>query len=253
MNWIQNPCSAGIFVVWRVMREVAFRRLKCNGARGGRSGFLALESMRYRIRTSNRKFQPGGTRIHLMPAGRKTSPTRCVSLMSLAISMVLLFPIGCGGGGGTGKASAVHSRAPVTWARAIGGNGYETAYSIRQTADGGYIVAGSTDSFGAGNVDVWLVKLDSQGNQVWAKTYGGRSNDWARSARQTSDGGYIVAGYTISYREIDTDEGNAWIIRLDSSGNQIWTKVLGGLKWDEADSIQQTPDGGFVIGGFTYS
>jgi len=71
----------------------------------------------------------------------------------------------------------------------------DRANSVQQTADGGYIVAGNTDSYGAGNYDAWVLKLDSSGNQVWAHTFGGVSDDWANSVQQTADGGYIVAGF----------------------------------------------------------
>ncbi|MBU0509923.1 hypothetical protein KKH27_13960, partial [bacterium] len=82
------------------------------------------------------------------------------------------------------------------WTRTYGGNEDEVAYSVQQTTDGGYIVAGSTRSFGAGYVDSYLVKTNAQGDTLWTQCYGGSEGDEAKCVRQTSDGGYIVAGYT---------------------------------------------------------
>ena len=81
-------------------------------------------------------------------------------------------------------------------AAAIGGGGYESASSVVQTADGGYVMAGQTDSYGAGLADAYVVKLNASGGLQWTKTIGGTGNDWASSVVQTSDGGYIVAGFT---------------------------------------------------------
>ncbi len=80
--------------------------------------------------------------------------------------------------------------------RLMVGNHVDEAYSIQQTSDGGYIVAGYTYFFGAGGWDAWIIKLDAKGNVQWQKTYGGKDDDEAYSIQQTSDGGYIVAGYT---------------------------------------------------------
>ncbi|MEF3167805.1 MAG: hypothetical protein K6360_00495 [Deltaproteobacteria bacterium] len=80
------------------------------------------------------------------------------------------------------------------WAKTYGGTSHDVANSIQQTSDGGYIVAGWTSSFGAGDWDFWVIKLDASGNVAWQKTYGGTSCDEAFSIQQTSDGGYIVAG-----------------------------------------------------------
>ena len=85
------------------------------------------------------------------------------------------------------------------WAKTYGGTGDDRAYSIQQTNDGGYIVAGLTNSSGAGGYDVWLLKLDASGNIEWQKAYGGTYWDWAESVQQTNDGGYIVAGCTYSF------------------------------------------------------
>jgi len=134
----------------------------------------------------------------------------------------------------------------VTWQKTYGGSYHDEAYSIHQTSDGGYIVAGFTGSFGAGGYDFWVLKLDSSGNITWQKTYGGSSYEYANSIEQTSDGGYIIAGYTSSFGAGSQD---MWILKLDSSGNVTWQKTYGGSESDMAYSIQQTSDGGYIVAG----
>jgi hypothetical protein len=137
-----------------------------------------------------------------------------------------------------------------TFAKTIGGSDYDAASSIIQSSDGGYVVAGGTGSFGAGGYDFYVVKLDSSGNVIWTKTIGGGSSDWAASITQSSDGGYVVAGRTYSF-------GAGWfdfyVVKLDSSGNVIWTKTIGGSVTDQASSIIQSSDGGYVVAGRTWS
>jgi len=132
------------------------------------------------------------------------------------------------------------------WAKTYGGSGYDYAHSIQQTSDGGYIVAGSTESFGAGGKDFWVLKLDSSGTVEWQKTYGGGGNDWNSSIQQTSDGGYIVAGSTESFGAGGKD---FWVLKLDSNGTVMWQKTYGGSSYDGAYSIQQTQDGGYIVAG----
>ncbi|MFZ8835359.1 MAG: T9SS type A sorting domain-containing protein [Candidatus Caldipriscus sp.] len=138
----------------------------------------------------------------------------------------------------------------VQWAKTYGGTAWDYAYSVQQTSDGGYIVAGRTRSFGAGLSDAFLVKTDANGNVIWAKTYGGTGTDYARSIQQTSDGGYIVAGITWSFGAGGLD---IFLIKTDANGNVIWSKTYGGTGWDEAYSVQQTSDGGYIVAGYTLS
>jgi hypothetical protein len=136
----------------------------------------------------------------------------------------------------------------VQWAKTYGGTDWDHASSVQQTYDGGYIVAGGTSSFGAGSGDIFLIKTDANGNIIWAKTYGGTYSDGARSVQQTSDGGYIVAGYTSSWPNYDI-----FLIKTDANGNVQWAKTYGGTYWDEAYSVQQTSDGGYIVAGRTSS
>jgi uncharacterized delta-60 repeat protein len=137
----------------------------------------------------------------------------------------------------------------IQWSRAIGGINGDSAGSIQQTSDGGYIVAGWTNSFGTGG-DALIIKLDSSANIQWSRAIGGTNNDGANSIKQTSDGGYIVAGYTHSFGAGNSD---ALIIKLDSSGNIQWSRAIGGINDEQAFSIQQTSDGGYIVAGWTNS
>jgi len=146
----------------------------------------------------------------------------------------------------------------IEWQRSLGGSGFDIAESIQQTADGGYVVAGGSE-YNDGDVtgnhglpDYWVVKLSSTGVLEWQRSLGGTGEDVARSIQQTIDGGYIVVGSSPS---IDGDvignhgEYDYWVVRLDSTGTIEWQKCLGGTGYDMAGYIQQTADGGFVVAG----
>jgi len=107
----------------------------------------------------------------------------------------------------------------LSWAKTIGGTKEDDGYSIQQTSDGGYVITGETFSFGAGERDVFVIKLDSSGNLSWAKTIGGASSDSSFSIQQTSDGGYIITGYTNSFNSFGVGTPDVFVIKLDSSGN----------------------------------
>ncbi|MFH1010077.1 MAG: hypothetical protein V1784_02440, partial [bacterium] len=136
------------------------------------------------------------------------------------------------------------------WTRTYGGSSYEDAYSVQQTADGGYVLAGYTETFGGGNGDVYLVKTNSQGDTLWTRTYGGSTWDWAESVQQTSDGGYIMAGVTNSFGAGNED---FYLVKTNSQGDTLWTRTYGGNNADDALSVQQTADGGYIVAGGTYS
>lgn len=149
---------------------------------------------------------------------------------------------------------------PIEWQKSFGGSLDETATSIKQTNDGGYIVAGktnSTDGDVTGNLyvslDFWILKLNASGNIQWKQTLGGTSEDFAFSINQTSDGGYIVAGST-KYSFNGGIPGNHgdydfWVVKLNATGNIEWQKTLGGSGADNALEIQQTLDGGYIVAG----
>ena len=134
------------------------------------------------------------------------------------------------------------------WSRTYGGSRRDEGHSVRQTTDGGYIIAGRTDSFGEGSDDVYLIKTDADGNSVWNKTFGGKGRDWAESVRQTSDGGYIVAGTTWPFQERYSD---LYMIKTDAAGRKMWHKTFGGRYGDFGYSVQESADGGYIVVGNT--
>jgi hypothetical protein len=138
----------------------------------------------------------------------------------------------------------------ITWQKIYGGSSEDYPLYIQQTTDSGYIIAGSTNSFGAGNYDVWLLKLDGSGNVTWQKTYGESLNEWPYAIQQTADDGYIVAGSTNSF---GAGAHDVWLLKLDSSGNVTWQKTYGGSLPDHPFAIQQTVDGGYIVAGDTNS
>jgi hypothetical protein len=138
----------------------------------------------------------------------------------------------------------------MQWNRTYGGTGGDTANSAIQTSDGGYAIAGYTDSYGAGNCDFYLVKTDPSGNMQWNKTYGGTGNDVLYSMIQTNDGGYFLIGVTNSFGAGGND---LWVVKTDSAGNAEWNKTYGGTGDDQGFRAVQTSDGGYAIGGWTDS
>jgi len=136
------------------------------------------------------------------------------------------------------------------WTRTYGGSEYDEGYSVAQTSDGGYIVAGGTESFGAGRYDVYLVKTDAVGDTIWTRTYGGSDFDRGHSVAQTSDGGNLVVGQTTSYGIGGAD---VYLVKTDTDGDTIWTRNYGGSNYDSGCSVIQTFDGGYLIGGISAS
>ena len=136
------------------------------------------------------------------------------------------------------------------WHKAFGGGGADGGHAVQQTTDGGYIIVGSTSSFGAGSYDVWLIKTDANGNELWSKTFGGSTWDYGHSVQQTTDGDYIICGFTGSFGAGNAD---VWLIKTNASGNQIWNKTFGGSEYDRGYSVQQTSDDGYIIAGDTDS
>ena len=144
----------------------------------------------------------------------------------------------------------IDSEGDIQWDRTYGGIGDDEAFCLIATQDGGYAIAGITNSFGAGDYDFWLVKTDAEGNIQWNRTYGGANYDECISVVQTSDGGYATAGSTASFGASNLD---FWLIRTDANGNSLWNKTYGGIDRDIARDLVQTSDDGYLLTGYTAS
>ncbi len=159
-----------------------------------------------------------------------------------------------------------YTQAPTkAWDKTIGGSSNEQAYSIIQTSDGGFAVAGHSQSTISGDKseanrglsDYWIVKLNNTGQKVWDKTFGGSNNDYCVSIISTSDGGFVVAGSSFSTISGDKSEANKaqvdyWVLKLDNTGQKIWDKTFGGgLNGNWGNSIIATNDGGFIVSGYS--
>ena len=140
----------------------------------------------------------------------------------------------------------------ITWKTRAGGNKDDILEAIIETSDGAFVAVGftSSDDFDvSGQSDAWVVKLDASGEFLWETNLGGDQRDLAFSIDETSDQGYILAGYT----ETDTNKRDMWVFKLDEDGNFQWERMYSGSDDEEATSIQQTNDGGYIIGGYSVS
>lgn len=135
------------------------------------------------------------------------------------------------------------------WSDTYGTDGHEdAAYSVDLTPDEGYIFAGTTSSLGAGVNDAWLVKVNSSGKEQWNNTFGEANYDYGYSTQRTLDNGYVIAGLTQTYGP----SGNkGWLVKFDENGSKLWNMSFGGIKTDGIYSVQQTLDGGYILGGST--
>lgn len=138
------------------------------------------------------------------------------------------------------------------WDKTFGGPGLEEGRSVMETRDGGYIIAGGTESYGAGSFDIWLIKTDSEGNKEWERTFGGPGHDAGRFVREISDGGYVIVGDTQSYGAGIQD---IWVIKTDAHGTEKWNRTFGGSGFDSGYSILEIGNGNgdYLIVGHTES
>jgi hypothetical protein len=136
------------------------------------------------------------------------------------------------------------------WTKALGGEGDDWAESVTLNEDGGFTIAGSTQSFGAGSYDVYLIRTAATGDTLWTRTFGGPDDDRGYAAQQTSDGGFIVTGGVTSSSVLR----GIYLVRTDAGGDTVWTRtILEGENTSAGKSIQQTEDGGYVVAGYTGS
>ena len=150
----------------------------------------------------------------------------------------------------------------IQWQKTLGGMSSEFGADVKQTPDGGYIVAGSAASKACDasvthtGLEYWVVKLSATGNIVWQKSYGGSQNEYGYSIDMTSDGGYVMAGLTESNDgDITVNHGirDYWVIKIDGKGKLLWQKSIGGSGDDEPNAIKATSDGGCIVVGYTES
>lgn len=144
----------------------------------------------------------------------------------------------------------VDDQGKILWEKTFGGAGSEEGWDIKQTEEGGFIVTGFTNSFGASFFDAFLLKIDAAGNQQWQKNYGGASFDSGLCVRQTTDGGYAILGQTHSSGQ---GQGDFYFFKTDADGNEQWTKTYGGVAVDEGRYFSLTKDGGYILVGKTES
>lgn len=160
----------------------------------------------------------------------------------------------------------LNSIGAIVWQKTLGGTNQDSATSIQQTADGGYIVAGNTYSndgdvsVNHGDLDIWVIKLNDTGAIVWEKAFGGTGTDYAATIQQRLDGSYIIAGYAYSNdgdvsgnHTTDNSVADCWILKLNATGAIVWQKTIGGTDPDYGLSVQQTSDNGYVVAGLTAS
>ncbi len=154
------------------------------------------------------------------------------------------------------------AQAEIIWEQNFGGSENDFAEQLLPASDGGYIIAGASASSDQdvasnnGGDDMWIIKIDTDGNLVWEQNYGGSSNDYAWSAAPVNDGGYVMAGFTLS-SDLDVGGNNGindyWIVKVDSDGDLIWEQNYGGSSLETAYSITQTTDDGYIVAGFSRS
>lgn len=136
------------------------------------------------------------------------------------------------------------------WERTYGGGGWDVAYGVTATSDGGFAITGYTTTSGAGGRDIVLIKTDSQGTLQWTRTFGGSGTDVGRSVVETADRGFAICGSTQSF---STGETKMLLVRTDDAGHELWSRIYGGTLDDDGRSVVETDNGDFLLGGATGS
>lgn len=137
----------------------------------------------------------------------------------------------------------------IQWEQTFGGSNSDRASSVLQTSNGGYILAGESNSYGSGDMDCLIIKTDNNGTFEWEQILGGDNDDSVSTIQPTSEGGYILAGYTKPFESVF--QGDFWIININENGNLLWDHIFVSDNWEMARSALQTSDGGYIIAGFT--
>jgi hypothetical protein len=191
----------------------------------------------------------GVAKLHRTYGGINIEQAYCVKTTADSGLIVAGYTNSFGHGGYDMYVIKTNIYADSVWAKTIGGSNWDFAYSVQQTSDGGYIVAGGTYSFGNGSEDMYLVKLNANGDTTWTKTFGGTNDEEARSVKQTSDGGYILTGFTKSFGDVN---GDMYTIKTNSLGDTLWTYRYPGAMADESYDVVECPSK-YIITGKTKS
>tara|TARA_B100002052_G_scaffold227669_1_gene210061 strand:+ start:904 stop:2241 length:1338 start_codon:yes stop_codon:yes gene_type:complete len=150
----------------------------------------------------------------------------------------------------------INANGEQQWSQIFGGPGNDKAHCVQQTTDGGYIITGEDEEdiynpandFWVANTDVYLIKTNELGQEEWAQRFGEAGNDGGRSVQQTSDGGYIIAGYVAPG---ENQNSNIYLLKTNDNGEEQWSQTFGGAGDETAQSVQQTSDGGYIIAAHT--
>lgn len=142
------------------------------------------------------------------------------------------------------------SNGNILWNKTFGGSNWDVPEDVKQTTDNGFILTGRTHSFGVGNIDIWVIKLDETGDIVWNKTYGTQYWEGGAESQQTTDGGYIIIG---SRSLTQVSSFDLVLYKIDKDGNEQWNRTFGGQAEDYGASVRQTKDGGYILTGSTSS
>jgi hypothetical protein len=152
-------------------------------------------------------------------------------------------------GDAAGYMECIDSNGKRLWLKTYGGPKNEALWAAEPTIDGGFILAGQTDSEGAGGLDFYIVRTDSEGRELWSRAFGGPTTDRAFGIGLSPDGGALIAGF----QGENTETMNILLLRVDSKGDELWRRTLTGDRFDVAHDVLRVADGGFVISGYTSS
>ncbi len=136
----------------------------------------------------------------------------------------------------------------ILWTRTFGGSSMDGGTSVCETGDGGLLVTGYTFSSGNGSADIYAIKTDSDGNELWSKSFGGEKRDYGHAGCSTSDGSYLIVGYTTSF---GAGKSDVYAVKIDADGDEIWSKTYGGTGTDKGRAVIETSSGDYVICGYT--
>ena len=218
----------------------------------GASGTAYLYSLRYSMSPIDETNWAAATEVTGVPAPQAPGSEETFTVTDLGSDTTYYFAIRTADDrmnwSPISDVVAIYLTHPVIWEKNIGGTGVDIANAVVILADGGIVIAGKTNSTGAGDYDGYVVKIDSDGDVVWEKTFGGPAEDVVIDLIATSDGGYAIAGHTSSGGAGGND---GWLVKLNSSGTKVWERTFGAENHDSFRDVLQTSDGGFFMAGNT--